>query len=112
MKIGQQILMLLEKTQILFIKQFRFIQAIQDNKSYGIFFDNTFKTYFDFAHERRNVTSFWAQGGEMNYYFIYGPKMEDVVKNYTDLTGKPHTLPPLWALGFHQCKWSYYPEAM
>ena len=88
-----------------------FYTAIQDNKAYGIFFDNTFKTHFDFAHERRNVTSFWAQGGEMNYYFIYGPEMEDVVKNYTDLTGKPHTLPPLWALGFHQCKWSYYPES-
>mgnify|MGYP003847431387 CR=1 FL=1 len=47
----------------------------------------------------------------MNYYFIYGPKMEDVVINYTDLTGKPQHLPPLWALGFHQCKWSYYPES-
>lgn len=92
-------------------KAIPFYTAIQDNKSYGIFFDNTFKTHFDFAHERRNVTSFWAQGGEMNYYFIYGPKMEDVVANYTDLTGKPHTLPPLWALGFHQCKWSYYPES-
>ena len=92
-------------------KAIPFYTAIQDNKSYGIFFDNTFKSHFDFAQERRNVTSFWAQGGEMNYYFIYGPKMEDVVKNYTDLTGKPHTLPPLWALGFHQCKWSYYPES-
>ncbi len=92
-------------------KAIPFYTAIQENKSYGIFFDNTFKTHFDFAHERRNVTSFWAQGGEMNYYFIYGPEMEDVVKNYTDLTGKPHALPPLWALGFHQCKWSYYPES-
>ncbi|MEO9571417.1 MAG: glycoside hydrolase family 31 protein [Polaribacter sp.] len=92
-------------------KAIPFYTAIQNNKSYGVFFDNTFKTSFDFAHERRNVTSFWAQGGEMNYYFIYGPKMEDVVANYTDLTGKPHALPPLWALGFHQCKWSYYPES-
>jgi alpha-glucosidase len=92
-------------------KAIPFYTAIQDNKSYGIFFDNTFKTQFDFGQERRNITSFWAQGGEMNYYFIYGPKMEDVVANYTDLTGKPHALPPLWALGFHQCKWSYYPES-
>ena len=74
-------------------------------------FDNTFRAYFDFAHERKNVTSFWAQGGEMNYYFIYGPQMTDVVVNYTDLTGKPHQLPALWALGYHQCKWSYYPES-
>lgn len=37
--------------------------------------------------------------------------MNDVIESYTDLTGKPHSLPPLWALGFHQCKWSYYPES-
>lgn len=92
-------------------KAIPFYTSIHDNKSYGIFFDNTFKTHFDFAQERRNVTSFWAQGGEMNYYFIYGPQMSDVVANYTDLTGKPHSLPPLWALGYHQCKWSYYPES-
>ncbi|OMP30581.1 MULTISPECIES: glycoside hydrolase family 31 protein [Mangrovimonas] len=92
-------------------KAIPFYTGLNGNKSYGIFFDNTFKSFFDFAQERRNVTSFWAQGGEMNYYFIYGPQMSDVVANYTDLTGKPHQLPPLWALGYHQCKWSYYPES-
>jgi alpha-glucosidase len=92
-------------------KAIPFYTGLHHNKAYGIFFDNTFRSYFDFAHERRNVTSFWAQGGEMNYYFIYGPEMQVVVENYTDLTGKPHQLPPLWALGFHQCKWSYYPES-
>lgn len=91
-------------------KAIPFYTGLHHGKSYGIFFDNTFKTFFDFCQERRNVTSFWAQGGEMNYYFIYGPKMQDVVTSYTDLTGTPE-LPPLWALGYHQCKWSYYPES-
>ncbi|UNY97431.1 DUF4968 domain-containing protein [Zhouia spongiae] len=92
-------------------KAIPFYTGLINKKAYGVFFDNTFRSFFDFAQERRNVTSFWAQGGEMNYYFIYGPKMTDVVEYYTDLTGKPHQLPPLWALGFHQCKWSYYPES-
>ena len=91
-------------------KAIPFYTGLHHKKAYGIFFDNTFRSFFDFAHERRNVTSFWAQGGEMNYYFIYGPEMENVVEKYTDLTGRPHQLPPLWTLGFHQCKWSYYPE--
>jgi len=92
-------------------KAIPFYTGLHHGKSYGIFFDNTFRSFFDFAHERKNVTSFWAQGGEMNYYFIYGPQMTDVVANYTDLTGKPHQLPALWTLGYHQCKWSYYPES-
>ncbi|WP_111707522.1 glycoside hydrolase family 31 protein [Lutibacter citreus] len=92
-------------------KAIPFYTAIHHGKSYGIFFDNTFKTFFDFCQERRNITSFWAEGGEMNFYFIYGPEMTEVVSNYTDLTGRPQNIPPLWALGFHQCKWSYYPES-
>ena len=99
-----------QKDQEPLYKVVPFYIGLQNKQSYGIFFDNTFRTYFDFCHERRNVTSYWAEGGEMNYYFIYGPEMQDVVTTYTHLTGKPE-LPPLWALGYHQCKWSYYPES-
>ena len=90
-------------------KAIPFYIGLHNNMAYGIFFDNSFSTHFDFSHERRNVTSFWADGGEMNYYFFYGPALSKVVQSYTDLTGTPE-LPPLWALGYHQSKWSYYPE--
>ncbi len=91
-------------------KSIPFYTGLHNDVGYGIFFDNTFKSYFDFASERKTVTSFWANGGEMNYYFIYGPEMIDVTARYTEMTGRPE-LPPLWALGYHQCKWSYYPES-
>ncbi|MFN4084155.1 MAG: glycoside hydrolase family 31 protein [Bacteroidia bacterium] len=79
-------------------------------QAYGIFFDNTFRTIFDFGKEKHDVCSFWARGGEMNYYFIYGPDLTEVTEQYGSLTGV-HELPPMWALGYHQCKWSYYPES-
>lgn len=91
-------------------KSIPFYTGLHNDVGYGVFFDNTFRSYFDFASERKTVTSFWANGGEMNYYFIYGPEMIDVTARYTELTGRPE-LPPLWALGYHQCKWSYYPES-
>jgi len=90
-------------------KAIPFYTAIHNDKGYGIFFDNTFKSHFDFGSERKTVTSFWADGGEMNYYFIYGPEMQDVIIQYSKLTGLPE-LPPIWILGYQQCKWSYYPE--
>lgn len=91
-------------------KAIPFFIGLTKGIAYGIFFDNSFRTHFDFAHERRNTTSFWADGGEMNYYFIYGPEMSKVVSSYSNLTGTPE-LPPMWALGYHQSKWSYYPES-
>lgn len=78
--------------------------------AYGIFFDNSFRKYFDFGFEDANVASFWADGGEMNYYFIFGPELIKVVEKYAWLTGTAE-LPPMWALGYHQSKWSYFPES-
>ena len=91
-------------------KNIPFFHVLQQRIAHGIFFDNTFKASFDFAAERADVMSFWAQGGELNYYFIYGPSLLEVTQEYTCLTGTPE-LPPLWTLGYHQCKWSYYPES-
>lgn len=87
-----------------------FYYGIHQGLSYGIFLDNTFRTHFDFDSKAKGVVSFWAEGGEMNYYFFYGPAPADVTRAYARLTGRPE-LPPLWALGYHQCRWSYYPHS-
>ncbi len=86
-----------------------FYMGLTHGAAYGLFFDNSFRTYFDFAKERHDTTSFWAHGGEMNYYFFYGPDLLSVAARYAHLTGTAE-LPPLWAMGYHQCRWSYYPE--
>ena len=86
-----------------------FYIGVHQQSAYGIFFDNTFRSYFDFAKEDNTKTSFWADGGELQYYYIHGPHLMDVVKRYQTLTGT-HPMPPKWALGYHQCRWSYYPE--
>src|SRR3984885_13782452 len=87
-----------------------FYISLNDDIAHGIFFDNTFKAQFDFGAEDKTKTSFWADGGELQYYYIHGPHMMDVVKRYHIITGT-HPMPPLWAFGYHQCRWSYYPEA-
>ncbi len=80
-----------------------------DGNAYGIFLDNTYRSHFDFDYKGNNTTTISAEGGCMNYYFIYGPEPTTVSERYTKLTGTPE-LPPLWGLGYHQCRWSYYPE--
>jgi len=39
-----------------------------------------------------------------------GPSLAEVTRRYAALTGRA-PLPPLWALGYHQCRWGYQYEA-
>ncbi|MEM9919072.1 MAG: glycoside hydrolase family 31 protein [Bacteroidota bacterium] len=86
-----------------------FYYGLENGKGYGIFLDNTYKTLFDFGKEEPDTIKFSTEGGELNYYFIYGPELVDVSSQYHQLCGRPE-LPPMWAFGFHQCRWSYFPE--
>ncbi len=91
-------------------KSIPFFLGINGTRSYGFFLDNTWRTWFDFGKQARDAIVFGAEGGPLDYYFMYGPTPKQVVESYADLTGKP-PLPPLWALGFQQSRYSYYPES-
>jgi len=81
--------------------------------AYGLFLDNTTRTYFDMGKTRPESYTFGAAGGELNYYVFTGGKERSpkrVLGDYTELTGRT-PLPPVWALGNQQSRWSYFPEA-
>ncbi len=86
-----------------------FYIGINGQHPYGIFFDNTYKSTFNFGASNNRFMYFQADDGEMNYYFIHHPKVADIITSYTSLTGRID-LPPLWSLGFQQCRYSYYPD--
>src|SRR5581483_1712292 len=46
--------------------------------------------------------------GELRYYVFSGADVMDVLSRYTELTGRM-PMPPMWALGFHISRWSYFP---
>jgi alpha-glucosidase len=87
-----------------------FYVGIHHGLNYGIFFDNSYQSDFNFGASNNRFSSFSAHGGEMNYYFIYHPRVADIIGSYTALTGRM-PLPPLWSLGYQQNRYSYYPES-
>lgn len=87
-----------------------FYLGTHDQGSYGIFFDNTHKTVFNFGASTNRFIYFSAEDGDMDYYFFHQPTMAEIISSYTWLTGRMQ-MPPKWALGFQQCRYSYYPES-
>lgn len=86
-----------------------FYIGIHNQLIYGIYFDNSYKTHFNFGASNDRFASFSADAGEMNYYFIQAPSIPEIIKHYTHLTGRME-LPPLWSIGYQQCRYSYYPD--
>ncbi len=91
-------------------KSIPFFVALRGHQAYGIFLDNSYRSSFDFGKTAEGMYSLGAEGGDLDYYFFYGPQPKRVVELYTALTGRP-PLPPLFALGYQQSRYSYYPEA-
>ncbi len=83
-----------------------FVIALSRGRAHGLFFDNTYRSFFDLGKTSRTAWSFGADGGELDYYFIPGPTPGEVVRRYGRLVGTT-PLPPMWALGYQQCRWSY-----
>ena len=91
-------------------KTIPFFMGLRKGMAYGVFFDNTYRSVFDFGKESPDCFSFGAEGGELNYYFIAGPEPKKIIEQYTAMTGRS-PLPPLWTLGYQQSRYSYYPES-
>ena len=78
--------------------------------AFGLFYDTYADCSFDFGAERSNYhglfRSFSAETGALDYYVIAGPKVADVTRRFTWLTGRPAFL-PRWALGYSGSTMSY-----
>ncbi|XP_069586687.1 neutral alpha-glucosidase C [Ranitomeya imitator] len=51
-----------------------------------------------------------SESGVVDFFLLIGPAPCDVFKQYAQLTGT-QMFPPLFSLGYHQCRWNYEDEA-
>ncbi len=91
-------------------KAIPFFMTYDAGCAFGTLLDNTWRTHFDFGREQANTLRMGAAAGPVDLYFVYGPSPKQVLAGYAWLTG-PMPLPPLWALGFQQSRFSYTPQA-
>ena len=98
-----------------------FFISRQGNHFYGVFLNNPFNSfihadvrtppktmipYGKVRDENEPTIALGTDEGLFDVFLIPGPSLADVVKRYATLTGAAE-LPPLWALGYQQCRWGY-----
>jgi alpha-glucosidase len=77
-----------------------------DGRSLGLLADTSYRCDIDLTEGVR----FSAPGPDYPLVVIEGEGPGQVLERLTDLVGRI-PMPPLWALGYHQCRYSYAPEA-
>jgi len=83
------------------------IPMLVSSKGYGIFWDNYSSTSFAGNASSNTKYSFTSQAGEgVDYYFFYGPSIDQVIAGYRTTTGAP-PLFAKWAYGLFQSKDHY-----
>lgn len=87
-------------------KSIPFFMALTGQHVYGIFLDNPYKSVFNMGQESEEYYFFGAVAGNLDYYYIAGETLSEVLEGYTYLTGTC-PLPQKWTLGYHQSRWGY-----
>ena len=82
-----------------------FLLCLHEGRAHGVFYDHPGRIELDLAKADPSRVTVEAAGG-LVVYVLYGPTPGDVLDRYTALTGRT-PMPPLWALGNQQSRWSY-----
>ncbi|HEY7642387.1 MAG TPA: TIM-barrel domain-containing protein [Steroidobacteraceae bacterium] len=87
-----------------------FFMGLHHGKVYGLFFNNSYRSVFNFGASNRRFASYSFDGGARDEFFMFDGSVGKILEHYTSLTGRM-PLPPRWSLGYQQSRCSYYPEA-
>lgn len=83
-----------------------FAVSLRDGRAGGLFWDNPGRQVWDLGQTERDRWRLSAATGGIDLYLFTGPGVPGVMERYTELTGAM-PLPPRWALGYQQCRYSY-----
>lgn len=87
-------------------RTYKNIPFFMSTKGYGIFMHTSNAINCNMGQHADKAYTMMTDDDQIDYFFIYGPEMKEIIPRYTDLTGKT-PLPPKWSFGFWISKISY-----
>ncbi|MCS7286521.1 MAG: glycoside hydrolase family 31 protein [Anaerolineae bacterium] len=78
-------------------------------QAFGLLLENSTRSRFDLGRTDPGTITIELDESGADWLFFHAPTVSRLVERFTGETGR-HPLFPRWALGYHQSRWSYYPE--
>lgn len=85
------------------------LPLVISSKKYMIHFDNAPIGYLDLDSKKDNSLTYETISGRKTYQVVVGDSWEDLIENYTQLTGK-QPLPARWVLGNFSSRFGYHSQ--
>ena len=80
------------------------------SKHAAVFWNNPSETWIDIETASSSKKTHWfSETGVLEFILFLADGPRSLVSTFTMLTGPP-LLPPLFALGYHQCRWNYFTQ--
>lgn len=83
-----------------------FLMVSTPNQVFGLFIDDPGRVTFDVGYTRYDTLTVTSASGDADIYLLEGETELDLVQQLRALTGRSY-IPPKWALGYSQSRWSY-----
>lgn len=90
------------------VHPFILVQSKTPGDYFGMFFKNSNaqSPLLKFNTDGTSTLSYITTGGIIDIYFFIHGTAKEIIRSYHNVIGNP-TLPPFWALGWHQASWKY-----
>lgn len=79
---------------------------VSGREQFGVFVDTPGKVTFDIGYTSYSSLRISVEEGEYELYVIEGSSPDEIVGEFRSLIGRSY-IPPKWAFGYGQCRWSY-----
>ena len=102
----------LDETMALYGEVPLIVGQSKDSGTVGVFWFNPTETFVDVEASDASdgtKTHWMSESGIIDLFLLPGPNPKSLYRQYAKLTGRM-PLPPMWSLGYHQCRWNYRDE--
>lgn len=76
-------------------------------RRYGIFIDFPARIRWDIGYTKADASEITIDGTDFDIYIIEQDKPVEIVREFREIIGQSY-IPPFWAFGYQQCRWSYH----
>ena len=83
---------------------------LSGSQTFGLFIDFPARIRWDLGYTRQDVAEITIDGADFDIYLIQGDDPRAVIRAFRAAIGKSY-VPPRWAFGYQQSRWSYHNAA-